>query len=270
MLASSPNSKLPGPGRIQAGFHGVNRWINVAVGVVLGLTSAVLPADEIRVAVASNFRPAMKILAKRFEARSGHQVQLIFGSTGKQYAQIINGAPFDAFFAADIERPLKLEQEGLAISGSRYTYALGKLVLWSPKAHFVDSQGKVLETDSFQHLALANPALAPYGMAAQEVLEALGLWTKLEVKLVRGENTGQTYQFISSGNAELGFIALAQIKHPKKPVKGSYWDIPQELYAPIEQQAVLLIDTPAGREFLEFTRSWDALKIISNFGYSIP
>jgi len=239
-------------------------------GLVLALGCSVSLAEEITVAAASNFRPAMRVLAKRFEADTGHKIRLIFGSTGKQYAQIVNGAPFDAFFAADVARPLKLEQEGLAVAGSRYTYALGKLVLWSSQAGFVDDEGKVLQQGTFQRLALANPALAPYGKAAQETLEALGLWESLSDRLVRGENVGQTFQFISSGNAQLGFVAMSQLKHPKNPVKGSYWEVPGQFYQPIEQQAVLLLDTPSGREFLEFTRSWDALKIISASGYSVP
>lgn len=234
------------------------------------LTPTTLFAAEIRVAVASNFRPAMQVLAKRFEKQTGHQVVLIFGSTGKQYAQIKHGAPFDAFFSADSERPLLLEQEGIALPGSRFTYAVGKLVLWSPVAGYVDSTGDVLKTGEFRHLAIANPELAPYGLAAQQVLQARGLWDPLGSRLVRGENIAQTFQFVKSGNAELGFVAYAQIKHRRKPVRGSFWDVPAELYTPIEQQAVLLIEGEPARAFMQFVQSWDALKIIAESGYAVP
>jgi molybdate transport system substrate-binding protein len=227
-------------------------------------------AAEIRVAVASNFRPAMQVIAKRFENQTGHEVILIFGSTGKQFAQIQQGAPFDAFFAADSQRPAQLEQDGVAVAGTRFTYAVGKLVLWSPVAGYVDAVGDVLKTGDFKRLAIANPQLAPYGRAAQQVLEASGLWESLANRLVRGENIVQAFQFVTSGSAELGFIAYAQIKQPGKPLKGSYWDIPQSLYSPIEQQAVLLKDSEPARAFLQFTQSWEALKIIGAFGYATP
>ncbi len=240
----------------------------------LALAVAVLPiaasAAEIRVAVASNFRPVMQVLAKRFEARTGHDVILIFGSTGKQYAQIKHGAPFDAFFAADAQHPLQLEQDGTAVAGTRFTYAIGKLVLWSPVTGFVDPAGEVLRTGTFKHLAIANPELAPYGRAAQEVLRAIGLWEPLTARLVRGENIAQAFQFVTSGSAELGFVANAQIRQPGKPQNGSYWDIPQALYSPIEQQAVLLRDAEPARAFLQFTQSWEALKVIATFGYAAP
>ena len=231
-----------------------------------------VPADaaEIRIAVASNFRPAMQAIARQFETQTGHEVILIFGSTGKQFAQIQHGAPFDAFFAADSQRPTQLEQDGLAVAGTRFTYAVGKLVLWSPVAGYVDSVGDVLKTGDFKHLAIASPELAPYGQAAQQVLQARGLWEPLASRLVRGENIAQAFQFVTSGSAELGFVAYAQIKQPGKPLKGSYWDIPQSLYSPIEQQAVLLRDSEPARAFLQFTQSWEALKIIGAFGYTTP
>ncbi|MGH8558098.1 MAG: molybdate ABC transporter substrate-binding protein [Methylococcales bacterium] len=227
-------------------------------------------ADEISVAVASNFTDAIKTIAARFEADTAHKVTLIFGSTGKHYAQIKNGAPFDAFFAADVERPELLEKEGLASPGSRFIYAVGKIVLWSPRAGYVDSQGKVLQQQPFRYLALANPELAPYGKAAREVLQAYGVWDALQERIVRGENIEQTYQFVDSGNAELGFVAYSQIRRPGHPVAGSFWEVPQSLYSPIEQQAVLLKDREAARAFLSFVKGDESRTIIQGFGYDTP
>lgn len=237
--------------------------------VAVGALPAPAFAAEIRIAVASNFGPAMQVIARRFESRTGHEVILIFGSTGKQYAQIKHGAPFDAFFSADSQRPKQLEQDGVAVAGTRFTYAVGKLVLWSPVSGYVDPSGDVLKTGDFKHLAIANPELAPYGIAAQQVLQSRGLWEPLASRLVRGESIAQAFQFVNSGNAELGFVAYAQIKKPGK-LQGSYWDIPQSLYSPIEQQAVLLRDSEPARAFLQFIKSWEALKIIGVFGYQAP
>jgi molybdate transport system substrate-binding protein len=227
-------------------------------------------ASEIRVAVASNFTSAMTTIANQFEAEMGYRIRLSFSSTGKHYAQIINGAPFDAFFAADIRRPELLEQEGLAVPGSRFTYAVGKLVLWSPKPGYVDQQGSVLAHSEFRHLAIANPLLAPYGVAAREVLQARGLWDDLEGRLVRGENIGQAFQFVASGNAELGFVAWSQLKRPGRVAEGSVWKVPQSLYSPIEQQAVLLKDKETARAFILFVRSAAAIRIIRDHGYEVP
>ncbi len=226
--------------------------------------------DETRVAVASNFADAMRGVVARFEQRSGHQVTLAFGSTGKHYAQIKHGAPFDAFFAADVERPRRLEEEGAGLPGTRFTYAVGRVVLWSSRRDYVDPAGEVLDKGDFSHLALANPRLAPYGKAALEILESRGLWQSLQKRLVRGENIGQTYQFVKTGNAELGFVAWSQIKRPGQPVEGSWWEVPQALYSPIEQQAVLLRDDTGARAFLTFTRSEEALQIIRSYGYGTP
>ncbi len=227
-------------------------------------------ADEIRVAVASNFTEAARVIAGRFEANSNHQVILIFGSTGKHYAQIKHGAPFDAFLAADALRPKLLENERVAMPDSRFTFAIGKLALWSPKQALVDAEGTVLEQGTFRHLAIANPKLAPYGRAAQEVLELRGQWDRLGKRIVRGQDIGQAFQFVKSGNAELGFIALSQLKRPDRPVEGSLWEVPQELYTPIEQQAVLLKNNQTARAFLSFLRSDEALKIMEAYGYDPP
>ena len=226
-------------------------------------------ADELTIAVAANFTRAAKQLVAEFEQRSEHRVHLAFGSTGGHYAQIIHGAPFDAFFAADAKTPMRLEEEGKIRRGSRFTYTRGLLVLWSPKAGVVDPEGKVLQRGDFAHLAMANPRLAPYGLAAQQTLEALGVAEKLQEKLVRGENISQTHQFIHSGAAELGFVALAQIIDPGQPeqISGSYWRVPVNYYKPIEQQAVLLSDKKAAREFIAFVRSEKGKAIIRGYGY---
>jgi len=234
------------------------------------LATGQLIAEEIRVAVASNFSIAITTLAEQFEANSGHTVSLIFGSTGKHYVQIKNGAPFDAFFAADTKRPELLEKEGVALPGSRFTYAFGKLILWSPQAGYVDPQGKVLEQGAFRHLAIANPKLAPYGKAAREVLQAIGVWGALKAKTVRGENISQTFQFVSSGNAELGLVAWSQVKQPGHPMTGSWWEVPQALYTPIEQQAVLLKENTAARAFLSFMKTEKSRALIRSFGYDTP
>lgn len=244
------------------------RMLTMACLSMLGAEKLV--ADEIRVAVASNFIGAIKSIAESFEASTGHKVTLISGSTGKHYAQIKHGAPFDIYFAADVKRAKLLAEEGVAQPGSRFTYAIGKVILWSPKSGTVDLEGKVLEQGEFRHLAIANPKLAPYGKAAKEVLQARGLWDGLRGRMVRGENIGQTFQFVKSGNAKLGFVAYSQVKRPGHPVEGSFWAVPQSLYSPIEQQAVLLKDKDAARAFLSFVRRDESLEMIRGFGYGTP
>jgi len=234
---------------------------------VLFLTPVYVMADAIRIAVASNFSEPAREIAARYQQRSGQQLILIFGATGKHYAQIKHGAPFDIFFAADARRPRLLEEEGVAIAGSRFTYARGRLVLWSPREGFVDKQGRVLETKQFTRLAIANPKLAPYGRAAQEVLQAKGLWNALRQRMVRGENISQTYQFVKSGNAEMGFVAYSQILRSNQPIAGSYWLIPQTLYQPIEQQVVLLKDNSTIRDFIAYVQGSEAQTIIRTYGY---
>lgn len=238
--------------------------------LVLGLIPGQLVAEEIRVAVASNFTNAISAIVRRFEANTDHKVSLSFGSTGKHYAQISNGAPFDAFFAADVRRPQQLEKDGITVPGSRFTYAVGRVVLWSPRQAYVDENGTVLELGTYRHLAIANPKLAPYGRAAMEILQARGLWDRLGSRLVRGENIGQTLQFVKSGNAELGFVADSQVRRPGQAVEGSYWQVPQTLYTPIQQQAVLLKDRIAARAFLSFVRSDEAVNIIHDYHYDTP
>ncbi len=243
---------------------------------LLALFPRVSLADELRVAVASNFYSTIKVIAEQFELKttnsSGqqHKVILIPGSSGKHYAQIINGAPFDIFFSADTERARLLEQSERTESGTRFTYALGKLILWSPMDNYVDLKGEVLKSKDFRYLAIANPKLAPYGKAAEEVLKSLNIWTVLGGRIVRGENIAQTFQFVSSGNAKLGFIAYSQIKNPNLSISGSFWEVPQSIYRPIEQQAVLLRDSSLAREFLSFVKSDKSLSIIYESGYGLP
>lgn len=229
-----------------------------------------LLAADLHVAVASNFSRPMQALARRFQEHSGHRVLLSFASTGKHYAQIRNGAGFDLLLAADVERPGLLEQQGLIVPGSRFTYAIGRLILWSPQPERVDAEGRILEQGEYKHLAIANPRLAPYGRAAQQILQSRGLWRSLQKKLVRGENVGQAYQFIKSGQVALGFVSLAQVQQPGQSIKGSFWLVPSDQHDPIEQQLVLLSDEAPARELLRFLRSEQAREIIRNYGYEMP
>ena len=241
--------------------------------IVLALAAAHVRADAAQVAVAANFAGSARKLADRFERASGHRLLLSAGSTGKFYAQIRNGAPFDIFLSADDETPQRLEQEHLAVAGSRFTYALGKLVLWSPNAGMVDATGDVLRKASFKRLAIANPKLAPYGAAAREVMQKLGVWSVLQDRMVLGENIAQTLQFVSSGNVELGFVAMSQIRQGANAPAGSHWLVPRELYQPIRQDAALLARAhanAAARQFLDFLRSPAARELIRSDGYDLP
>lgn len=233
------------------------------------LISAAAAADTLRIAVASNFANAIAALAEHFEAQTGHTLSISFGSTGKHYAQIINGAPFDLFLAADAERPERLEREGRTIGNSRHTYAVGRLVVWAPQHDRLDLPA-ALSSDGVGRIAIANPRLAPYGRAAREALIALDLWEPLRPRLVRGENVGQAFQFVFSGNADIGFVASAQLKASAGGMRGARWAVPASLHAPIEQQAVLLRDSSAGRAFLAYLQSDVAQTLIQDAGYTIP
>ncbi len=246
-----------------AAFHGL-----LLVSLLCGTASAA--AAELRIAVATNFSRTAILLAEQFEQQTGHTVRLAFGSTGKHYAQIKHGAPFDIFFAADQRRPALLEKEGIAVPGTRFTYAQGRLVLWSPDANRLDANAEVLATGNFRKLAIANPKLAPYGFAAREILQARGLWKKLQSRLVRGENIGQTYQFVYTRNAQLGFVAAAQVFANGNQITGSYWEPPQSLYTPIIQQAVVIKNTPTARAFIQFIKNKTARSLIRQHGYHIP
>ena len=242
--------------------------------IFIGLNSTQAFADEVRVAVASNFYPAMKEIALQYELKKSktsenHKIILIPGSSGRHYAQIMNGAPFDLFFSADKVRPILLEKKGISENGSRFTYALGKLVLWSSLDGFVEKEERLYHKD-LRFIAIANPKIAPYGVAAKEALISINLWEDMKSKLIRGENIAQTFQFVNSGNAKLGFVSYSQLMNPNYPVGGSFWMVPQSLYKPIEQQAVLLRESLLGKDFLSFMRTDQSLKIISKFGYDLP
>lgn len=229
-------------------------------------------ADDVSVAVAANFTAPMQKIAADFEKTSGHKVQLTFGATGKFYAQIKNGAPFDILLSADDETPLLLEKDGAAVTGSHFTYAIGKLVLWSAKPGLVDGKGEVLKQGAFAHLALANPKTAPYGAAGLEVLKKLGLYDAIQPKIVQGENIAQTHQFIATGNAELGFVALSQVFRDGKVSEGSAWLVPKNLYTQIRQDAVLLNkgkDSKAADALLKYLKSDPARTIIRGYGYEL-
>ena len=241
-------------------------WLFVALVVASTWVRGAV-ADEIRIAVATNFSETMSALVALFEQSSEHTVLISAGSTGNHYAQIRNGAPFEGFFSADAERPTLLEQQGVAVAGSRFQYAVGRLVLWSPKPSFVDADGRVLESGAFRFLAIANPELAPYGAAAREVLMARNLWSSLQPNLVQGQDIGQAYSFVYTGNAELGFVAYSQLEKPGADVAGSYWLVPEELHRPIAQEAVLLRDVPAARELVELVKSPAGREIIRSYGY---
>ena len=234
-------------------------------------------AGEVSVAVAANFTAPMQKIARAFEQDTGHQCQLAFGATGKFYAQIKHAAPFAVLLAADDETPARLEQEGLAVAGTRFTYATGRLALWSKQPHLVDDQGEVLRSLQFEKLgirkiAMADPKLAPYGAAAVEVMQGMGVHAKLSPKLVRGESIGQTYQFVSTENAQLGFVALSQISRDGRITQGSAWVVPQRLYTPLKQDAVLLNPgkgNVAAQALLKDLQSDTAKAIIQGHGYAL-
>ena len=230
-------------------------------------------AEKVKIAVASNFLSTMKEIVTEFEQDTGHSALVSSGSSGKLYAQIKHGAPFDVFFSADVKRPKFTEEEGLSIQGSRFTYAVGRLTLWSSDPNLIEQEGaQVLMNESFAHLAIANPQTAPYGFAAKKTLQGLGLWRQVKDRVVQGENIGQTFQFVFSNNAELGFVALSQVLDPKINGSGSRWDVPTTLHTPLQQQAVHLVngqDNKAAGEFLDYIKGPKARKIIERFGYGV-
>ena len=227
-------------------------------------------ADEVQVAVAANFTAPLQKIAPEFEKATGHKIVASYGSTGKFYAQIRNGAPFEVLLAADDETPAKLGKEG-AVAASQFTYAIGKLVLWSAKPAVVDSQGEVLKRGGFDHIAIANPKLAPYGAAAMEVLKALGATDALQAKIVTAENISQTQQFITSGNALLGFVALSQVLKDGA-IEGSAWIVPQKLYSPIRQDAIILEkgkNKAAAEALVRYLKGDAAKAVIKSYGYDL-
>ena len=234
--------------------------------------SAAAQAEVVQIAVAANFTAPARALAEIFARTTGHEAKLSFGATGAFYTQIKNGAPFDILLAADDERPIRLEKEGDTVPGSRFTYAIGQLVLWSAKPGFVDGEGAVLKGGNFNKIAIANPKLAPYGAAAVETMDKLGLAAALTPKLVTGESIGQTYNFIATGNAELGFVALAQVLEGGKLKSGSMWVVPAQYHAPIIQDAVILnraASNPAAKAWMELLKTPQSKELIRSYGYAV-
>ncbi len=243
--------------------------VQLALGIATWvLTSTTVPAAQTNVAVAANFTEAAKEIAAAFQAKTGHEAVLSFGASGQFYTQITQGAPFQVLLSADDARPKKLVDDGLAVSDSRFTYAIGKLVLWSKTPGLVKGE-ETLKTAAFAKLSICNPVAAPYGAAAVETMTSLELMDRLQPKLVEGATITQAYQFVETGNAELGFVALSQLTGPET---GSRWLVPQELYSPIRQDAVLLksgASNEAATGFVAFLRGPEARAIIEKFGYAL-
>lgn len=251
-----------------------NTLLRFCFGLVV-TTLACLPVTSVRaaeatIAVAANFTSAAKQLGLAFEESTGHHVEFSFGSTGQLFTQIAHGAPFDAFLAADEARPERAETEGLGVAGTRFTYAIGVLVLWSADPDRIDGTPAVLSDPTLRHVAIANPATAPYGAAAVDTMKALGVLEELEPRLVEGKNVSQTYQFVATGNAPVGFVAASQVKDNDT---GSSWTVPDDMYRPLRQDAVLLAhgrENEAAKAFLEFLKGPEAVKVIEGFGYKMP
>jgi molybdate transport system substrate-binding protein len=230
-------------------------------------------AGEVRVAVAANFAAPMKMIAQEFKKDTGHQAIVALGATGRFYAQIKYGAPFAVLLAADTATPARLEKDGLAVVGTRFTYASGRLVLWSKKPGVVDAQGDILKWGSFNKIAMANPKLAPYGAAAMEVIQTMGLRSVITPKMVEGANIGQTFQFVASQNASIGFVALSQVYEAGKIKEGSGWIVPSDLHQPIRQDAILLHpgkDNLAAQALMQYLRSDKSKAVMRSFGYNVP
>ena len=230
-------------------------------------------AGQATIAVASNFIKPMTALVKEFEAWSPHKLTVVYGSSGRLFAQISNGAPFDVFLSADSLKPTRLIEDGYGVAGSQMTYAVGRLALWSNKAGVVVNNEDVLSSRTFSAIAIANPRLAPYGLAAKQSLESMGLWEQLKSKLVRGENISQTYQFVFTANADVGFVSYSQLEIQNGAEASNYWLIPSEYHAAITQDSLLLergADNQVSLEFIEFLKSDSAIKLIESFGYLRP
>ncbi len=253
----------------------LHQWFKTTLAVsVLSLTGISMAwAGEVQVAVAANFTKPMEKIAEDFFKATDHKAVLSFGATGKFVEQIKQGAPFEVLLAADQKNPIKLENEQLAVPKSRYTYAIGKLVLWSAKPDLVDDKGNVLKTGGFEHIAIADPKTAPYGKAAMNVMEKLGALDALKPKMVQGESIAQAKEFVSSGNAELGFVALSQVIKDGKIAEGSGWMVPQDLYAPLYQDAILLKtgeNNAAAKALMDYLKTEPAQAVIKAYGYELP
>lgn len=247
----------------------LRRFLKIT-GMILLLSAQPASAESINIALASNFAPAMEKIKQAFELQSEHRLKLIKSSSGKLYAQIRNGAPFDVFLSADQQRPQRLEEEGYMVAGSRQTYAIGRLALWSRDPTMTANARLLEDSERYQKLAIANPRLAPYGEAAMEVLSALNLQERVEAKLVMGENVAQAFQFAFSGGAELGFVAYSQVLFAPQTGANSYWLVPDSLYQPIRQDMVLLTDSAASRELQRFMAGDTAAEILRSNGYGLP
>ena len=249
------------------------RSFQVWVGLVLAVLAHLAQAGEVHVAVAANFTAPMTQLAAQFEQSTGHKAVVSYGATGRFYAQITNGAPFDVLLSADAAVPARLVLEGKGVSGSQFTYAAGRLALWSATPGLVDAQGDVLRRGQFRHVAIAAPLLAPYGAAAMQALERLGLSAAISPKLVTGESIGQAYTMVATGNAELGFVALSQVFAKGKFTGGSAWLVPANLHSPLKQDAVLLLRgqaNPAAVALLAFLKTREVRAMMTSFGYEVP
>ncbi|MFM2478131.1 molybdate ABC transporter substrate-binding protein [Celerinatantimonas sp. MCCC 1A17872] len=244
----------------------------IVTALTLAASTAMAHADEVKVAVAANFYKPLQVLAKDYQQTSSDKVVLSVGSTGKLYAQIVNGAPFDIFLAADQKRPQKLVKADAAVAKSEFTYAKGRLAFWSKQSGLIDSSDSYLKAGKFNKLAIANPKAAPYGAASVETLKKLGLYSKLKDKIVYGQNIGQTYSYVNYGNVKQGFVALSQVYRDGKLSAGSGWIVPNSYYHAIRQDAVLLsksADNQAAQKFLAYLQSPKAKKIIRSFGYDV-
>jgi molybdate transport system substrate-binding protein len=255
------------------GIPGTRIFLSVIAAALIGLPGVAL-SDKVHVAVAANFADCLEEIGTAFKESTGHELVISRGSTGKHFAQISAGAPFDVFFAADSERPALLEAEGLTAPGSRFTYAIGGLLLWMPRGEPDKTQSvvEVLKFAEYRHLAIANPRLAPYGLAAKQTLTSLGIWDELEPRLVMGQSVGQTWQFVATGNAQLGLVAQSQMAASENS-PGSWWYIDADLHDPIEQQAVLMLsaaDNDAAKKLMDFVRGPRARLIIETYGYTVP
>jgi len=240
------------------------------LALVAALGAAAARAGEVSVAVAANFAVPLERIAAGFTAATGHSVKASPGATGKLHSQILAGAPFEVLLAADDQTPQKLVASGHAVAGTPITYAVGRLVLWSAQPGLVDDQGAVLASGRFNKLAIANPGVAPYGAAALQVLRARGLDARLAPRIVTAQSIGQAFQFVATGNAEIGFVALSQVAAPGQPARGSRWLVPQDLHAEIRQDAVLLkagARNPAAVALLAYLKSPAARDIVESFGY---
>jgi molybdate transport system substrate-binding protein len=246
-----------------------NRWALAVVAAFWLLRAPVALAADTQVAVAANFTAPAKEIAAAFAAKTGHHAILSFGSSGQFYSQITHGAPFEVFLSADADRPKKAEQDGVGVPGTRFSYAIGRLVLWSPTPGLVDDGGHVLASGNFNKLSIADPTAAPYGLAAIQTLTKMGLYEKVQPKIVKGTSITQAYDFVHTGAAQLGFVALSQVIDDNG---GSRWLVPTSYHAPIDQQAILLFTgdkNPAARAFLVFLKGPEAREIIKRYGYEV-